>query len=57
MEEIFNMDPNIFTVSSAQGMIDLIPQLKNGDIVYIRNTISYTKAYMFENGVFFLIDE
>ena len=51
------MNLNIFTVSSVQGMIDLIPQLKNGDIVYIRNAISYTKAYMLENGVFFLIDE
>ena len=55
MEEIFNMD--IFTVSSVQGMIDLIPQLRNGDTVCIRNIISYTKAYIFENGVFFLIDE
>ena len=51
------MDPNIFTVSSAQDMIYLKGQLKNGDIVYIKNSISYTKAYMFENGVFFLIDE
>ena len=51
------MDPNIFTVSSAQDMIDLKSQLKNGDIVYIRNSISYTKAYMFENGVFFLLLE